>query len=286
MPAMTLPGALLVLRPLMAVVVTATLTAAPAATGVITKSGTSLKIVDAFAFETVGQFGDPAIRIRLSDRVLDRQALDTVIDVRFELDDQRAGAGYVDLFLDRKTAAYQGSTYDLGGSVSCAYCAASAVADGATLRIEAGHVRGAIKVAAGSYDSGKGMGFNVTLDVPVAAPASLTPLTNAATSAEAKALQACRASAARKDDASKAQCFSPDNPAMRSTKADASLFWTMLRAYDPVWEMTTLTVTAGRTRGDWVELSIQGVTDGTKAKGVVYLRRTPGGIRYSHSVIE
>ena len=142
-----------------------------------------------------------------------------------------------------------------------------AVFDGAKLRIEAGHVRGAMKVAAGSYDNGKGMGFNVTLDVSVAVPASLTPLPNAAASAEAKALQACRVSAAKRDDTARAQCFAPDNPAMRSSKTDASLFWTMLRAYDPVFEMTTLTITAGRTRGDWVELSIQGVMDGAKAKG-------------------
>ncbi len=283
---MTLHRALLALRPLVAIVATAMLTAAPAATGVITKGGKSLKIVDAFAFEAIGQFGDPVIRIRLSDRVLDRRALDAVIDLGFELDHQRASAGYVDLFLDRKTAAYHGSTYELGGGVSCAFCMDPAVFDGAKLRIEAGHVRGAMKVAAGSYDNGKGMGFNVTLDVSVAVPASLTPLPNAAASAEAKALQACRVSAAKRDDTARAQCFAPDNPAMRSSKTDASLFWTMLRAYDPVFEMTTLTITAGRTRGDWVELSIQGVTDGAKAKGVVYLRRMAGGIRYSHSVIE
>ena len=270
---------------LVGIVAAATRTAAPVATGVITKSGKSLKVVDAFAFDAVGQFGDPVIRIRLSDRTLDRKALETVIDTGFELDDQRGGAGYVDLFVDRKTAAYQGATYELGGSVSCASCMDSAVADGAALRIEAGHVRGTVKIAAGSYDSGKGMGFDITLDVPVAVAPALTSLADAAESAEAKALQACRASVAKRDETAQVACFSPDNLAMRS-KTDPSLFWTMLRAYDPVWEMTTLTVTAGRTRGDWVVLSVEGVTDGSRAKGVVYLRRMAGGIRYSHSVIE
>ena len=189
-------------------------------------------------------------------------------------------------FVDKKTAAYQGTTYELGGSVSCAYCVSPEVFDASKLRIEAGHVRGTVKVAAGSYDSGKGMGIDITLDVPVAVPAQLAPLANAAASAEAKALHACRASVASKDDTARAACFSPDNPAMRSATADASLFWTMLRAYDPVWEMTTLTVKGGRTRGEWVELSIEGVTDGSQAKGVVYLRRMAGAIKYSHSVIE
>lgn len=282
---MTFHRALLALGSL-AVVATATLIAAPAATGVITKSGKSLKVVDAFAMETVGNFGDPQIRVRLSDRVLNRTALDAAIDRGFELDDQRAGAGYVDLHLDRKTAEYSASTYELGGSVSCALCGDSAVGNGTKFRIEAGHVRGTMKVAAGSYDKGQGMGFALTLDVPIAVAPTLTPLPNAAASAEAKALQACRASAAKRDDASKAGCFAPDNPAMRSTKTDASLFWTMLTAYDPVWEMTTLTITSGRTRGEWVELSVEGVASGSKSKGLVYLRRTPAGIRYSHSAIE
>ncbi len=57
--------------------------------------------MDAFASDAVGQFGDPVVRIRLSDRILDRKALETVIDMGFELDDQRGGAGYVDIFVDR-----------------------------------------------------------------------------------------------------------------------------------------------------------------------------------------
>jgi hypothetical protein len=259
---------------------------AAGASGVITKGGRTLKVVDAFAFEGVGQFGDPVIRIRLSGRALNQKALAAVIDTGFELDDQRAGAGYVDFFVDKTTGAYQGTTYDLGASVSCAFCMNPEVFEGSKLRIEAGHVRGAVKVAAGSYDSGKGMGINITLDVPIAVPAPLAPLAGAAASAETKAFQACRASVAQRDETAIAKCFSPDNPAMRSTKADASLFWTMLRAYDPVWDMATLTVTAGRTRGEWVELSINGVAGGSQAKGVVYLRRMADGIKYSHSVID
>jgi hypothetical protein len=259
--------------------------AAPGATGVITRGGKTLKVVDAFAFAAVGQFGDPVIRIRLSDRVLNRKALATVIDVGFELDDQRAGAGYVDFLVDKKTGAYQGTTYDLGDAVSCAFCMNPEVFEGSKLRIEAGHVRGTVKVAPGSYDAGKGMGFDITIDLPVAVPAPLAPL-GAAASAETKALQACRAAVAQREETAITRCFLPANPAIRSTKGDASLFWTMLRAYDPVWDMTSLTVTGGRTHGDWVELSFNGLADGSDAKGVVYLRRMPDGIKYSHSVVE
>jgi hypothetical protein len=259
---------------------------AAVASGVITKGGKTLKVVDAFAFPDLGQFGDPVIRIRLSGRALDQKALATVIDIGFELNDQRAGAGYVDLFVDSKTGAYQGTTYDLGASVSCAFCMNPEVFDGTKLRIEAGHVRGSVKVAAGSYDAGKGMGISITLDVPITVASPLAPLANAAASAETKALQACRASVAERDETAITRCFSPANPAMRSTKADRSLFWTMLRAYDPVWDMTGLTVTAGRTRGEWVELSVNGVADGSKTKGVVYLRRMADGVKYSHSVME
>jgi hypothetical protein len=209
------------------------------------------------------------------------------MDFLFELDVQRGSAGYVDFFVERGTSAYQGATYDLGGSVNCAYCGSGAVYDGTRLRVEAGRVRGTVKVAAGSYDKGKGMGFDLVLDVPVTARAGGTPLANAAASAEAKALLACRAAVARKDAASRFSCFSPDNSAVRSVKdADPELFWIILSAYDPVFDMTNFTITAGRTRGEWVELSIEGVSNGTKAKGAVFLRRVAGVIKYSHSDIK
>jgi hypothetical protein len=279
------PGQLLALG--VTTVVVTTLVAAGAATGVITGGGKSLKVVDAFAFDAVGQFGDPVIRIRLSDGPLDRKSLDAAIDVAFELDAQRATAGYLDLFIDRATGAYAGATYNLGGSVSCGFCMEPAVSDGSKLRIEAGRVRGTVKVAAGSYDSGKGLGFDVVLDVPIAAATGITPLSNAAASAEAKALEACRALVARKDDAVRTSCLTADNPGMRSIKgADTSLFWTMLTADDPVLEMTDFKVIGGRTRGDWIELSVEGSASGSNAKGVDYLRRTPAGVKYSHSVME
>ena len=261
--------------------------AGPAATGTITSSGKTLKVVDAFAFDDVGQFGDPAIRIRLSDRILDRKAVDAAIDTLFELDTQRGEAAYLDLFVD-KTGSYQGATYEFGGPVSCAYCMEPAVDKGAKLRTEAGHVRGTIKVPAGSYNNGKGMGFDVTLDVPVAVPIAISPLANAAAGPEAKAFLACRALAAKEDETSRTSCFTPDNTAVRSpnTKLDPSLFWTMLNAYDPVFEMTSVKITAGRTRGDWIELAIEGASNGSPAKGVVHLRRMAGVIKYSHSVIE
>jgi hypothetical protein len=272
---------------LIVVFVTAVPLAAGPAAGLITGGGKSLKVVDAFAFDAVGEFGDPVIRVRLSDRLLDRSALGTVIDVAFELDVQRGTAGYLDLYVDRKTGAYAGATYELGAGVSCAFCMEPAVSDGSKLRIEAGHVQGTIKVPAGSYNGGKGVGFDVTLDVPIAVVTDVTPLPNAAASAEAKVLQACRALVAKEDDAARASCFTADNPAMRSIKGtDASLFWTMLTAYDPVFEMTALRVTGGRTRGEWVELSVEGLASGANAKGLVYLRRTSSGVKYSHSVIE
>ena len=252
-----------------------------AATGAITSSGKTLKVVDAFAFDDIGQFGDPVIRIRLSDRVLDRKAVDAAIDTLFELDAQRGEAGYLDLFVD-KTGSYQGATYQFGGPVSCAYCMEPAVDAGAKLRIEAGHVRGTVKVAAGSYNKGKGMGFDVTLDVPVAVPTAVSPLANAAAGPEAKAFLACQALAAKEDETSRSSCFAPDNTAVRSptTKNDPSLFWTMLGAYDQVFEMTSLKITAGRTRGEWIELTIDGAADGSPVQGAVYLRRMAGVIKY------
>ncbi len=267
-----------------AVIATVTTFAAGPATGVITNRGKSLKVVDAFTFDAVSPFGDPVLGIRLSDHVLDRKALDTVIDVPFELDAQRGTAAFVDLFLD-KNGDYHGSTYDFGGTTSCAFCMEPAVSDGAKLRIEAGHVRGTVKVAAGSYDAGKGMGFDLTLDVPLNVLAGITPLANAAAGAEARALQACRALVAKNDETAMSTCFSPDNYALRTTK-DPNAFWPTLVAHDSVFEMTGLQITAGRTRGEWVELSIAGTADGSQVRGVVYLRRMAAGIRYSHSVIE
>jgi len=116
--AMRIPRALLHLG-LIVVFVTVPLAAGPA-TGLITGGGKSLKVVDAFALDAVGQFGDPVIRVRLSDRLLDRKGLGTVIDVAFELDAQRGTAGYLDLFVDKKTGAYAGATYELGAGVRCA----------------------------------------------------------------------------------------------------------------------------------------------------------------------
>lgn len=272
---------------LIVVLVTAVPLAAGRAGGVISGGGTSLKIVDAFAFDAVGQFGDPVIRIRLSDRLLDRAELGAAIDLAFALDAQRDTAGFLDLFVDKKTGAYAGSTYELGAGVSCAFCMEPAVFEGSKLRIEAGHVRGTVKVAGGSYNSGKGVGFDVTLDVPIAVVAGIVPLANAAASPEARALEACRALVAGRDESARTTCFTPENPAMRSAKgADASVFWPTLTAYDPVFEMTGFKVTGGRTRGEWVELSVEGESGGSSAKGLVYLRRTSTGVRYSHSAIE
>ena len=74
---------------------------------------------------------------------------------------------------------------------------------------------------------------------------------------------------------------------MRSTKnMDAGMFWTMLGAYDEVFEMTSLKITAGRTRGEWIELTIEGAIDSSLAQGAVYLRRMAGVIKCSHSVIK
>jgi hypothetical protein len=50
--------------------------------------------------------------------------------------------------------------------------------------------------------------------------------------------------------------------------------------------MTERKITGGRTRGESVELSVEGVASGPSATGVVYLRRTSSGVEYSHSVIE
>lgn len=283
---MRIPRVLPVLG-LVAAVVASVQVAEAQTTGVISGAGRSLKVVDAFAYDAVGQFGDPVLKIRLSDRALDRKALATVIDVAFELDAQRGNANYFDLLVDRKTGAYAGSSYDLGGGVSCAFCMEPAVFEGSKLRIEAGQVRGAVKVAGNSYNGGKGVGLDVTLNAPIAVISGVMPLSNAAASAEAKTLQSCRSLVARKDDSARASCFTPENPAMRSIKgSDTSGFWPTLTAYDPVFEMTDFKVTGGRTRGDWVELAVQGTASGSSSKGVVYLRRTPTGIKYSHSVIE
>src|SRR5262245_38309722 len=89
---------------------------AAAAGGTVSLDGQTMKVVDAWAYERKAEFGDEmAVRVRLSEKPLDRKALEAVIDFAFELNRQRGEDGrYVEMELSKEGAYYGDYSY-VGG---------------------------------------------------------------------------------------------------------------------------------------------------------------------------
>lgn len=258
--------------------------AAASATGTFSLDGATFKVADAFAYERKAEFGDEtAIRVRLSDKPLDRKALDTVLDLSGELDRQRGEGGrYVDLEFARD-GSYSGTSYSLGGRANCGWCGDSRVAAKSSVKVEAGSLRGSMQIRPTDYGDGKGPAISLTLDGPIATVAGASPLP-ASGGEPAKDLTACRQAVKKKDAAAvKAACFLAGDPQLAATEnVTEEGFW-MLALYGRAsLKLDTLHVTGGRTKGDWAELLVEGSGEEGARKGSVFLRRGPSGWRIDH----
>lgn len=264
----------------------ATALAAGGASGTFSLDAATFKVVDAFAYERKAEFGDEtAIRVRLSDKALDRKALDAVLDVSGELDRQRGEGGsgkYVDLEFARD-GSYSGTSYSLGGRNSCGWCGDSRVAAKSNVKVEGGFLRGSMQIRPADYGDGKGPAISLTLDGPIATVGGAVPLPISG-GEPAKDLDACRQAVKKKDKAAvKAGCFLPGDPQLASAEnVTEEGFW-MVALYDRYsLKADMLRVMGGRTKGEWAELLVEGAGEEGARKGSVFLRRGPSGWRLDH----
>jgi hypothetical protein len=260
--------------------------AAGAASGTFSLDGATFKVVDAFAYERKAEFGDEtAIRVRLSDKPLDRKALDAVLDLSGELDRQRGQGGsgkYVDLEFG-KDGSYSGTSYSLGGRSNCGWCGDSRVAAKSNVKVEAGVLRGSMQIQPADYRDGKGPAISLTLDGPIATVSGATALPISG-GEPAKDLDACRQAAKKKDAATvKTACFLPGDPQLASLEnVTEEGFWMMALYGRESLKLATLRVMGGRTKGEWAELLVEGSGEEGARKGSVFLRRGPSGWRVDH----
>ena len=260
--------------------------AAGAASGTFSMDGATFKVVDAFAYERKAEFGDEtAIRVRLSDKALDRKALDAVLDLKGELDRQRdqGGSGkYVDLEF-AKDGSYSGTSYSLGGRSNCGWCGDSRVAAKSSVKVEGGSLRGSMQIRPADYGDGKGPAISLTLDGPIATVGGASPLPTSG-GEPAKDLEACRQAVKKKETAAvKAACFLPGDPQLAETaNVTEEGFWMVALYGRDSLKLATLRVTGGRTKGDWAELLVEGGREEGARKGSVFLRHGPSGWRFDH----
>jgi len=260
--------------------------AAGAASGTFSLDGRTFKVVDAFAYERKAEFGDQmAIRVRLSEKPLDKKALEAVLDLKGELERQgndAAGGTHVDLEFG-KDGSYSGTSYSLGGQSNCGWCSDGGAAAKSRVKLEGGALRGPLRIQAADYHDGKGPAIDLTLDLPVATltGASALPATGGD---PAKALEACRGAVTRKDKAGvKASCFPPGDAQLAATDhVTDEGFWLVAFSGRDSLKLGVLKVTGGRTKGDWAELTVSGTEGSSKRKGSVFLRRGAAGWRYDH----
>lgn len=260
--------------------------AAAGASGTFAVDGATFKAVDGFAYQRKAEFGDEqAIRVRLSARPLDKQALAAVLDFAGELDRQRDASGSgasVDLEF-RQDGSYSGASYSLGGQANCGWCSDSQAGAKSKLRVEAGSLRGALRVSPSDYQDGKGPAIGVSLDLPVAKVEGATPLAPGG-GEPAKALEACRQAVKRKDMAAvKAGCFLAEDPQLAGTEnlTDEG-FWMSALYGRASLKLASLKVEGGRSKGAWAELFVAGSGDEGQRSGSVFLRRGPAGWRFDH----
>jgi hypothetical protein len=260
--------------------------AAGGASGTFSLDGLTFKAGDGFAYERKAEFGDEmAVRVRLSEKPLDKKALESVIDFKGELDRQRdqGGSGtYVDLEF-RKDGSYSGASYSLGGRSNCGWCSDSQAGARSKLKLEAGSLRGSMQIQPADYRDGKGPAISLTLDLPVATVSGASPLAPSG-GEPAKALEACRQAVKRKEMAAvKAGCFLAGDAQLAETEnVTEEGFWMVALYGRDSLKLDTLKVTGGRTKGDWAELSVEGSAEGGKRSGSVFLRRGPAGWRFDH----
>jgi hypothetical protein len=260
--------------------------AAAGASGTFSVDGATLKVVDAFAYERKAEFGDEtAIRVRLSDKALDRKALDSVLDLKGELDRQRDQGGNgrsVDLEFARD-GSYSGTSYTLGGRSNCGWCGDTRVAAKSNVKVEGGVLRGSMQIRAPDYNEGKGPAISLTLDEPIATVSGTTPLPVSG-GEPARDLEACRQAVKKKQAAAvKAVCFLAGDAQLVATEnVTEEGFWMVALYGRASLKLDNLRVTGGRTKGDWAELLVEAEGEEGARKGSVFLRRGPSGWRYDH----
>jgi hypothetical protein len=253
----------------------------------VSSKGEVYSVVDGFAFETRASFsGETVIRVRLSERPLDRRRLAAAIDFTAELDRQRAGGPYVDLVF-ASGGAWSGTSYELKNSV-CGFCADVRASAKSQVRIEGGSVKGTLRVRPADYRDKEGPALDLTLDLPVATASETSPLP-ADGGEVGKAYQACWQLVREKNVAGvRKSCFAPDDAQIAGTEGSTGDgFWVV-----SLWDRQSLKlaaprITGGRRKGDWAELFVSGKDEhGVETSGSVFLRRGPAGWRFDHERFE
>jgi len=261
--------------------------AAAGAKGTVSSRGEVYPVVDGFAFESRASFsGEPAIRVRLLERPLDRRRLAAVIDFVSELDRQRAGGPYVDLEFS-PSGAWSGSSYQLKNSV-CGFCADARASAKSQVRVEGGSVKGTLRVRPADYRDKDGLALDLTLDLPVAALSDTSPLPADGGDAGKAFLACCQLVREKNVAGVRKSCFPSDDAQIAGTEGSADDgFWVVALWNRESLRLSAPRVTGGRRKGDWAELLVSGKDEqGTERSGSVFLRRDPGGWRFDHERLE
>lgn len=263
-----------------------------AASGTFAKAGDAFAVVDAYAYEGKGFFGDETvIKVRLSGVELDRKALEDALDLEGEIARQTAedtGVVTLDVALD---ASWEGTAYRLPGGASCGFCSSSAQAAQSRLRIEDGMVKGKIKTKADDDPDREGLDVDLSLAVPIARPSGITELPGDG-GEPAKALLACRAAIANasRDEVGQAcsetigarlDSFEDLVPEERAESRKNDLMFDF-----PSLALPAISIGGGRTKGDQAELNLSAGREGETYRGSLFFRRIEGVWRIDRDKVE
>lgn len=254
-------------------------------TGTFANQGVKVQVVDGVAYERKAEFGDAmAVRVALSAAPLDAKAIDAALDVENAVAAQRSGPS-VDLEF-AADGSWSGMTYMLGQGNGCGWCSDSKAGSKSAVKIANGVLRGTLRVASAEYGDGDGPAIDLTFDLPVVkVTATALP---AGGGDPGKALLACRKAAKAKDRTAAQACLDPEAEGVATAAQGGDEgFWSIVSMYGDSLLMPTLTITGGRTKGEWAEVRIEGKDEqGQQKKGGVFLRRLPAGWRYHHEALE
>jgi hypothetical protein len=263
-----------------------------AGAGTFAKGGDSFSIVDAYAYEGKGHFGDETvIKIRLTGSRLDRKALAAALDVVGELDRQTGkDAGAVTLDVAREDAAWEGAAYRLPGGAACGYCSSRSQAAHSHLTIENGKVLGNLRTKAADEPGGDGFDVDLTLAVSIAKPEGVAALPKDG-GEPGRWLLGCRAAIPGANRAAIAQACGEEIAARldafeeQEGEEKAASLAVDLQFVFPSLALPSIAISGGRTKGDQAELTLDGSKENDKYRGSLFLRQVDGAWRIERDAV-